>query len=383
MSKADLASYVVVQHNYGIGHVVRAAQLAAIARRHGRTFLVCGGPRLGSGLRTPGVECVWLAGLQRATLQDRDLCPSEPGRSLETVNAKRLNQLLELFSRFPPKLLITEYFPFSPKRLEALLIPALEEVRRRWPECQVVSSIRDVPVSDHEVVCAPRVRQLLGAYFDLVLSHADPSLVSYLCVPEYADINEVPLIHTGILVRSVAPGGIPRREKAPARVLVTAGGGRDGKELLCLAARSLAELVDVRATLVAGPRMPPADVEACRSLAERARNVVFFKEVDDLRGRLGRFDLVVSQAGYNTTAEALAAEIPMLLCPRERSTEQGLRARALEHAGAAMVCSLDSSPAELATKIGGAIARPPTVDVGRFDVSGERSTSRALEAFLS
>src|SRR5262249_61840279 len=96
----------------------------------------------------------------------------------------------------------------------------------------------------------------------------------------------------------------------------------------------------------------------------------------DFATLLGRCHVSVSQAGYNTVLDVLAARARAVLVPfaAERETEQMIRAEHLAARGAAVVVREDAlSPASLAAAIERAGASPPAA-IG-LDIDGARGSS--------
>ena len=106
--------------------------------------------------------------------------------------------------------------------------------------------------------------------------------------------------------------------------------------------------------------MPEARLAA---LAERApRNARVERARPDFRALLRGADLSISQAGYNTAVDLLAAGCRALLVPFEagRETEQRLRAEILARRGLADVLPEDAlTPESLAAAATALLARPP------------------------
>jgi predicted glycosyltransferase len=129
-----------------------------------------------------------------------------------------------------------------------------------------------------------------------------------------------------------------------------------------LAARALGPLAEAPWRFLIGPNMAEA---AFRDLAARADGgvpggVIIERARPDFRSLLARGRLSISQAGYNTVLEVLAAGIPAVVVPfaAGSETEQSLRARLLAARGALTVVEEAAlTPASLAAAIAAAAAR--------------------------
>ena len=160
-------------------------------------------------------------------------------------------------------------------------------------------------------------------------------------------------------------------------MLVSAGGGAAGKALLAiaLAARRQGCLAGLPWRLLAGNNLPEGDFTALLQDAPAGVTVERFRP--DLPVLLRQCAVSVSQAGYNTVLEILAARARAVLVPfaAERETEQLLRAERLAVLGAVELAhESELSPTILAAAIERAAARqPPALAI---DTTGtERSAS--------
>ncbi len=143
-------------------------------------------------------------------------------------------------------------------------------------------------------------------------------------------------------------------------VLVAAGSRENGEPLLAaaLAARPMTSLADVPWRLLAGLNFPPDALLRLQGQAPPGVRVEAFRS--DFTRLLAGASLSISQGGYNTTLEVLAAGIPAVLAPHGggRDTEQSLRARLLAERGAVAAIGEDEAltPQSLAEAVERAIA---------------------------
>src|SRR5262249_31867433 len=140
-------------------------------------------------------------------------------------------------------------------------------------------------------------------------------------------------------------------------------------------------LADLGWRLLAGPNLPHREFAA---LAERLpHGVVLERYRADFPALLRRCRVSISQAGYNTVLDILAARAAAVVVPfaAGREPEQRLRAERLAATGALeMVDERDLSPDRLAAAVERAIAASPTplsVDIG-----GAFCTARLLSAMI-
>jgi predicted glycosyltransferase len=161
--------------------------------------------------------------------------------------------------------------------------------------------------------------------------------------------------------------------------VVSAGGGAVGAPLLraAIAARPLTGVADQPWRLIAGPNLPEADFQALAATA--GSNVSLERFRADFQTLLRNCRLSVSQAGYNTVMELLAAGARAVVVPFAEGgeTEQPVRARLLADRGLLTVVAPETlTPASLAAGIDAADrgARPAV----SFDMSGADGTARAI-----
>jgi len=112
-------------------------------------------------------------------------------------------------------------------------------------------------------------------------------------------------------------------------------------------------------------------------IVERARN--------DFPALLSRCSLSVSQGGYNTVLETLAAGARAVIAPYAGGleTEQTLRAEALQSRGALqLVREEDLSPEKLAAAIDRALNNPPSSAAG-VKINGAQETVRIVQQLVS
>ena len=200
----------------------------------------------------------------------------------------------------------------------------------------------------------------------------------------FAEASEIAdrLVYTGYV--GAPDGPAPAADGAGAdEVLVSAGGGAVGGALLAaaLAARRRGCLADLGWRLLAGPNLPPGPFAALT--ADLPQGVVVERYRPDFPQMLRRCRVSVSQAGYNTVLDILAARAAAVLVPfAERSeTEQTLRAQRLAARGVVeMVAASALSPQRLILAIEQAVRRrPPALAV---DTGGARRTALLVAAMI-
>jgi predicted glycosyltransferase len=368
-----------VQHLLGIGHLVRSARIARSLAGHGFAvdFVVGGEP-------VPGIDVGDAVLTQlppaRAAAGFSGLLDERGDPMSEAAKAERRDRLLALFEARAPDILLIEAFPFGRRQMDFELLPLLDRARALARRPRIVVSVRDIlqrnrkPRRDRETV------EIVERYVDLVLVHGDPRLArladSFPPAERFADR----IAYTGL----VGPDpGAPAPSDHHA-VIVSAGGGAVGERLIraALAARPLTSLREAPWLVVTGPNLPAATEAELRRSAGPSVSIARF--APDLPQRLRTAALSISQAGYNTVADLLAACCRPVLVPFAAGgeTEQSDRARLLQARGLAVV--LDEAALDgraLAAAIGEALRLAPRR--ADLDLNGAATTARLLATQLA
>lgn len=348
-----------VQHLLGTGHTVRAAAIAHALRERGADVTLALGARPPATLDLAGLDVLPLHPVA-ATDGSFNVIVDEAGTAYEALAERRLEALAAHLREKGANVVLTETFPFGRRRFAAELMPLLAEARAGG--ARVLSSIRDVLVrksaaKENEMAAIARKT------YDGVLVHADPHFVrlgdSFLPAERLED-----LIHyTGFVDggAKVVPGA--RREG----VVVSAGGSNVGAALVAAAIAAAGRLDRAIPWHILVPQALAAEMDGWRAAA--GPNVRLEFNRPDFRALLGGAALSVSQAGYNTVLDVLAAGPRMVFVPfaAHEETEQTDRAAALARRGLAHVLAeCDLTPGRLAEIVRAALGEdlpdPPPLD---------------------
>jgi len=361
------------QHLSGVGHFVRMHAIASGLAAGGHdVHLVDGGrpvPRADGGLcRLP------LPRLERVggRLAGRD------GVDGESVVAERARLLTDAVERIRPDVVVVDHFPFSKWELEPEIAAMAGAAHRHG--ARVVCSLRDVvrQTAFEDVppdVYASRVLELVGAHFDGVLVHADPSFVR---LEEHfvraADLP-VSLRYTGFVgTVPESPGDAPAHE--PYAVLSC--GGTAGTPFLraSIAGFRRATAGDMRLLVFPDPRTAAADGDVLGVAGDDRVRVCGF--TSEFGSWLAGSAVSVSRGGYNTTVDLLRSRVPAVIVPDPRMSDQRARARRLAELGLAAVVEGDPPSSEaIAAAIENALAAPRPRH--SLDLNGVATTRTLLE----
>lgn len=370
-----------VQHLLGVGHLRRAELICDALVAADREVTIALGAPAPAGLSFAGARVVELpaariAGDDFSTVLDEHYRPVD-----ERWRARRRDVLLSLLDVTAPAIVLLEMYPFGRRQFAFELLPLLEASRRMSPRPTIVSSLRDVLVAKPDAATRDhKVAELVRRHVDLVLVHGDPSLIPLDATFGAVDAIAERVRYTGYVaptVDAMHDGGC----RQAAEVVVSAGGGAVGEALLlaAAAARPLTRLADARWRFMTGPNISDDAFERVRGAAGAGATVERFRS--DFRELLQTCAMSVSQAGYNTVMDVLAAAAPAVVVPYEApgETEQRLRADLLARRGLLSVVPAKALHARsLADAINARLAEPPRH--AHLELAGAAETARILAA---
>ena len=369
--------FFYVQHLLGIGHLRRAAAITRALERHGLSVAFVAGGEPVSGLDLGDAEMIQLPPA-RAGDSGFGSIVDDAGRPIDDAwRERRRSALLAAFERWAPEVVLIELYPFGRRPFRFELQPLLEAAAARQPRPAILCSVRDILVSRNDRRRTAEIVDIIRRRFDLVLVHGDPRLIEFGATFVGADEIAAQLCYTGYVVGE--PPGIAESRIGAGEILVSAGGGAVGAPLLraAIGARPLTRVADQPWRLIAGPNLPEQEF---RELAARAGpNAMVERFRADFQTLLRNCRLSVSQAGYNTVMELLAAGTRAVVVPFAEGgeTEQPVRARLLADRGLLTVVDPRTlTPESLAAGIDAADrgARPAV----SLNMSGADGTARAI-----
>jgi len=384
--------FLYVQHLLGIGHLKRALTLArAMQARALQVTLVSGGFQV-AGLATDGIEMVQLPPAGAADLTFASLLDAAGNPVDEAWRRARREALLAAYQRVDPQILMVELFPFGRRQMRFEILPLLEAAAAARPRPLIVSSVRDIVGGGPR--SADRQRETLGyveRYFDRVMVHGDPTLIAFDRSFGLAGALGARLHYTGYVVdRAASAAADPTAGRD--EVMVSAGGGAVGQALLetALRARPRSRLAQRIWRVLTGVNAPAQEFAAIQRLAadqghgQGQGRVIVERARDDFVTRLANCAVSVSQAGYNTVMEVLAANTRAVVVPfaAGAETEQSLRAGLLAERGLLQVIEESHlSPEVLAEAIDRA-ASDATRSGSALDLDGARRSAELVACWV-
>lgn len=366
-----------VQHLLGIGHVRRAARIASALSRAGARVTVVQG---GFPVPEAGFEDCETIQLPPARAGDPGFgsIVGEDGKPIDDGwKARRAAMLLAVHDDLRPDILLLETFPFGRRAFRFELLPLLERARARPDRPLVASSVRDILVAKKDPAKEAEMAETARRHLDLVLVHGDPAFVPFGASFPFADEIADLIRYTGYV--GPDPGPLPPGDEGRDEIVVSVGGGAVGERLLriaCDAARLSANQPGRRWRLLAGPDLPERAFAALS--ADAPPSAIMERARPDFSGLLARTCVSVSQAGYNTVMDILAAGCRSVLVPFAAGgeTEQTIRARLLAERGRArMLEEAALTPETLAAAVEAAARTPapppPSLALDGADTAAE------------
>ncbi|MCP5144498.1 MAG: hypothetical protein H6978_06710 [Gammaproteobacteria bacterium] len=342
------------QHSVGLGHLMRTLRLASGLRIDAEIIIICGGSMPASIPLADDLHVITLAPL--AMHADGTLYDPAGDRPAEAILEERAAYLGELAATLTLDAVIVEMYPFGRKKFRAEILSLVNSARRH-SAATIICSVRDILVTSRrdQERFDNNALERLNQEFDLVLVHADPAFVGLdVSFPHVNDIR-IPLHYTGYIGPQITRDS---DERAP-RVMVSAGGGRVGqrlREAAAAAAPAIKREFGLSMTIVAGA------LAADSAAARRDDDIEYVDFIADFPAALSDTRLSISQCGYNTFADVLAAGTPAVYVPFEtpREDEQLRRAQFSEQRGiGALVREVDLTPETLLDAARRALALQP------------------------
>jgi len=300
--------FFYVQHLLGIGHLRRAAAIArALVAAGAEVTFVSGGEPVPT-IDLDGAELVQLPAASAAD-SGFSAVVDAAGQPIDAAwKDERRHQLLAHFADRRPDILLIEMYPFGRRQFRFELTPLLEAAAARVNTAigrpLIACSLRDILVDKGRADRRAETVALVDKFFDLILVHGDPSLVTL--DRTFADTAHIQhkLRYTGYVVEHLPPDG--GNDRSHGEVLISAGGGAVGAPLfdVAIAAKALSRHRDRPWRLITGRNLPTHLAAQIAAAAARA-GIAIEQFRSDFPRLLQDCLLSVSQGGYNTVMELI------------------------------------------------------------------------------
>jgi predicted glycosyltransferase len=373
-----------VTHLLGVGHFHRVVRIARALVDEGARVTIASGGFPVTNVRLGDFDIAQLEPVRSPDVTFKRLVDATGTDVGDAVFARRRDALVELGRKLRPAVILTELFPFGRWKFQDELVPLIEDQRARPDRPAIVASIRDILVPPKKASRGEVIRHLTTTYFDKILVHGDAGFVRLEhTLPLAAEFAER-VAYTGYVVPDHDPGADPGDGEGA--VIVSAGGSAFGGALLksAIEARPRTVLADAPWRVLAGQGLAE-DIFSGLKAAAAPQNgtmggIVVERARADFPELLTRARLSISQAGYNTVCDVLAAGVPSVLAPFAEAdeSEQSARVDLLEERGLSVVVKDDPlTPEAIARAVERAAAL--TIDPARMpNLDGTRNTARIL-----
>lgn len=314
---------IVVTHLLGTGHLARALTLGRAFADAGDYVSVVSGGAVVAHFDTKGLNLHQLPAVRSNRTDFSTLLRNDGTVAGPEYLQKRLDRLTDLLADIAPDVLITELFPFGRRILRDEFHALLKSARAMPRQPLIFASIRDILAPPSKPSKAAFAEEMVAEFYDGVLVHSDPDVVSLDLSWPVSDPLAPYLQYTGF----VAPPPPDDDQTTRSGIVVSAGGGAVGDKVF-EAANDAAHLApntpwlflvggeDSRRNALASRAPPHVRIEAPRP---------------DFRALLASAATSVSMCGYNTALDVLQTGVPAVLVPFDDGgeVEQSLRAKAL------------------------------------------------------
>lgn len=328
---------------FGLGHLRRTLTLT----HHFRTIrpeisqlILTGSPVASSFAYPEGADFIKLPSVTKdaaGRYEPRTLSGVEFG----LMRDLRRDMILAAAKRYAPDVLFVDH---APAGLQGEVVETLRYLKQHMPETRLVVGLRDVmdeAPAVREAWAKDGIYELLDELYDVIFVYGHRAF--YDVVEEYG-LSEKAAAKTRFVGYLKRGAGQRTRDEIRASidmrtdklVLVTAGGGGDGKALFEATIRDmqLTQQDDFDSLIVGGPLLSDADRREIRERLGTRGNVHFIDFTDDMPGYIGAADAVIGMGGYNTVCETLSLRRPTLIVPRvSPRKEQLIRASFLNDHG--------------------------------------------------
>ena len=320
---------IFVHDGRGLGHLRRLSRIAERLQEQASVLFLTG-HRDASWMVPKGSEFIHLPSLDSIDRRRSRHWGRAPFLGDDAMRGRALRKTLiaSAIEAFDPDGFISDYLPLG---MDDELLPFLRSssrCRKYFIVRGILGDPKDVPVH----VLTPNAREALSSYYDLILAACDQRIADiardYNLEPELAR----KLRYTGYCMEALqreASSRARRDRRIPDGmpwVVCTAGGGKDGEDLLQACWQLALQYPEYCFDLIVGPRSRLSALEEGFHAGTR----ILVRQADTaMPSRLGGADIVVCRGGYNSLMEASAGQARIIVAPIIDDYEQVHHARRL------------------------------------------------------
>lgn len=377
---------------YGLGHLRRTLTLAKHLRATApdlSQLIVTGSPIAHRFEFPEGTDFIKLPSVTKNEAGDYE--SRSLSSSIESIRNMRRDILLSAANHFQPDFFIVDH---APAGLQGEAIATLRHLKESFPETKLIVGLRDVMDEAAAVRTSwarESVYELFDDLYDQILVYGNRNF--YDVVSEYGLSPKAAAKTRFVGYLGREPGARSPEEvrasldmQTDKLLLVTAGGGGDGKTLFNTLLRDMRieRPSDFDCLIVGGPLLSEADRAGLRDQLGDRGNIHFLDFTDDLPSYIGAADAVVSMGGYNSVCEILSLNRPSIIVPRTQPRqEQLIRASVLSGRGLVqMMHPRDLAPSRLLDSARELLANP-VADRPRLAMEGLGNVANALGSMMA
>ncbi len=355
-----MSRILIYSHDtFGLGNIRRMVRIAEALVEHdpaSTVLILTGSPMLHAFRLPPRIDYVKLPCLAR----DIEGQYGVKHLDMDYGDALRMRAglILSAASDFDPDLVLIDKKPLGVGGELAAMLELLSR-RNRPPSIHLLlRDILDTAEATRRVWEAHDYHGAIERYYDSVLVVGERQVFDLAQVYRFPAETRRKLHYCGYIDRARPQFMLDCANDGSGakRVLVHAGGGQDGIELIDAAIRALALAGEGRGfdcRIVGGPELDEANRARLSAGARKLARTEWIDFTDAMGQEIAAADLIVSMGGYNSICEILSYRKRAIIVPRSTPVrEQRIRAEAMSRLGLlAMIPLEDLDPAQLLGKI--------------------------------
>ena len=326
MRRLDEARVLMYSHDtFGLGHLRRCRTIAHYLVEHFRglhVLIISGSPIAGAFDFRARVEFVKIPSVVK--VNGGEYVSHNRHIDLDEAMQMRAAMIRQTAEMFQPDIVIVDKEPLG---LDGELEETLSYLKTRG--ATLVLGLRDVMDSPRLLAQEWAQRDVLrksGVLYDMIWVYGPADFWDPLSGLDVPTAVRHRMNFVGFLHRSLPSSPVSNHEPHGDYVLVTAGGGGDGADLIdnVLSAYQREPAMPYRALVVMGPFMPADRREVLWAKAKTIPTIEIIQFDNRLETLIAGARAVVGMGGYNTFCEVLSFDKPALLVPRVAPREEQL-----------------------------------------------------------
>ena len=326
--RLEQSRILIYSHDsFGLGHLRRCRSIAhsLVARYKGLSVLILSGsPIIGSFDFKARVDFVRIPGVIK--LKDGEYTSLGLHIDLEQTMQMRESIIYHTAITFKPDIFLVDK---EPTGLQGEVRSTLEMLHQRG--CVNVLGLRDVMDETHQLKiewARKKVPPVLDKLYDDIWVYGLKEMGSPIDGLGLARTTVDKIAYTGYLDREIPSdrNWVPPIDMDAPFILVTAGGGGDGVEMVdwVISAYESGVKLPYRAIIVTGPFMPPAEQQDFHERCDVLADVEIISFDSHIELLMKKSIAIVAMGGYNTFCEILTLDKPALIVPRSVPRQEQL-----------------------------------------------------------